>query len=311
MKKKIFVQSFVGFVLIMVGAVSFASEAPLMPDKVVQNRVFKNSFIELGASESPANDATSSNSSGSILQAASADKPKLKKFQSGDSQVALLELFSSEGCSSCPPADQWVSTWKDSPKLWKELVPVVFHVDYWDWMGWKDRFAKPEFTERQKAYNAAGLSNSVYTPGFFLNGEEWRGWFRQKKPTPKDGRKEGNLSANVGPGRASITFLPVENRALAAAGEDFIIHVTLLGADERVQVKHGENAGQVLDHDFVVLNYQKQSASIEDGVVKWELTLPSLDSLSSTSQNGRKAIALWVTSSQAMQPLQATGAWLD
>src|SRR5260221_1076653 len=60
---------------------------------------------------------------------------------------------------------------------WRQVVPVAFHVDYWDQLGWKDRFAKPEFTSRQQLYSASWQRGSVYTPCFVLNGEEWQGWF--------------------------------------------------------------------------------------------------------------------------------------
>ena len=98
-------------------------------------------------------------------------------FESGDTQSSLIELFTSEGCSSCPPAEKWLSALKSSPDLWKKTVPVAFHVDYWDHLGWRDRFAKPEFTSRQQRYAAAWGGDSVYTPGFVVNGKEWRGWF--------------------------------------------------------------------------------------------------------------------------------------
>src|ERR1043166_2112982 len=97
-------------------------------------------------------------------------------FESGDTQTALVELFTSEGCSSCPPAEKWLSAFKSNPDLWKKTVPVAFHVDYWDHLGWTDRFAKPEFTVRQQRYAAGFGGDSVYTPGFVINGKEWRGW---------------------------------------------------------------------------------------------------------------------------------------
>ena len=100
-----------------------------------------------------------------------------KTFESGDTQSSLIELFTSEGCSSCPPAEKWLSALKSSSDLWKKAVPVAFHVDYWDHLGWRDRFAKPEFTSRQHRYAAAWGGDSVYTPSFVVNGKEWRDWF--------------------------------------------------------------------------------------------------------------------------------------
>src|SRR5712671_5590397 len=114
------------------------------------------------------------------------------QFQSGATQTGLLELYTSEGCSSCPPAELWLSRLKESPKLWKDFVPVAFHVDYWDYLGWRDPWANKSFSERQHAYARAWRSDSVYTPGFVLNGKEWRAWSKQK-----DGPKSAGVKAGV------------------------------------------------------------------------------------------------------------------
>lgn len=79
-----------------------------------------------------------------------ADAEEALVFTSAPARVTLLELYSSEGCSSCPLADAWVNSLQAGPGLWTQLVPVVFHVDYWDYIGWKDRFATPAFTDRQR-----------------------------------------------------------------------------------------------------------------------------------------------------------------
>src|SRR5437899_10682781 len=80
-------------------------------------------------------------------------------FQSSEKQTALLELFTSEGCSSCPPAEAWLSRLQDSTGLWRDVVPVAFHVDYWDYLGWRDRWAAKDFSERQRAYAASWRSD--------------------------------------------------------------------------------------------------------------------------------------------------------
>src|SRR2546430_7383511 len=94
-------------------------------------------------------------------------------FESGPQKVHLLELFTSEGCSSCPPAEAWLSKLKSDPRLWKDFVPLAFHVDYWDRLGWRDPFAAKEWTARQYRYSATWKNESVYTPGFILDGREW------------------------------------------------------------------------------------------------------------------------------------------
>src|SRR6059036_4275966 len=87
-------------------------------------------------------------------------------FQSSGKQPALIELYTSEGCSSCPPAETWLSRLKESPGLWRDFVPMAFHVDYWDYLGWRDPWAAQEFSDRQRAYAQSWRSRRIYTPGF-------------------------------------------------------------------------------------------------------------------------------------------------
>ena len=82
-------------------------------------------------------------------------------YRSGVQQTGLLELYTSEGCSSCPPADRWLSSLKDDDGLWQELIPVAFHVDYWDYLGWRDRFAARDFSQRQRRYAAEQSMRTV------------------------------------------------------------------------------------------------------------------------------------------------------
>ena len=93
-------------------------------------------------------------------------------FQSSVQKVNLLELYTSEGCSSCPPADRWISQLKTDPRLWHEVVPVAFHVDYWDQLGWLDIYAKHDYSLRQYVHRQQGHVSSVYTPGVMVNGQE-------------------------------------------------------------------------------------------------------------------------------------------
>src|SRR5438034_11825938 len=104
--------------------------------------------------------------SSNLLAEQPGSSPPATTFESGETQSTLIELFTSEGCSSCPPAEKWLSVLKSNPDLWKKIIPVAFHVDYWDRLGSRDRLAKPEFTSRQPRYAAAWGGDSVYTPGF-------------------------------------------------------------------------------------------------------------------------------------------------
>src|SRR5436190_16245269 len=95
-------------------------------------------------------------------------------FESKPTRTHLIELFTSQGCSSCPPAEAWMSSLKNEARLWQDFVPIAFHVDYWDHLGWRDPFASKSWTDRQTDYSVHWKSESVYTPAFVLDGAVWR-----------------------------------------------------------------------------------------------------------------------------------------
>ena len=215
-------------------------------------------------------------------------------------QAMLVELYTSEGCSSCPPADRWLSGLRDDPRLWRELVPIAFHVDYWDYIGWTDRFATTDHGQRQRAYAADGRVGTVYTPGFVVDGREWRGWFRGHEPEPGERAAAGVLALELDAGKVEARF-----DATAEAGGEVDLHLVLLGFDLSSEVKSGENSGRTLRHDFVVLDYQRQPLLRADGGYRLRTDRPR-----SGVKAGRYAIAAWVTPKGGLEPLQAVGGWL-
>jgi len=221
-----------------------------------------------------------------------------KTFESSETQSSLIELFTSEGCSSCPSAEKWMSALKLNQDLWKKTVPIAFHVDYWDRLGWRDRFAKPEFTSRQQHYAAAWGGDSVYTPAFVVDGKEWRGWFGGNA-VPTTSTKVGVLRVSLGDdGRLSAAFVPetIQPRALA-------LNVALLGNDLESDVKRGENSGRKLHHDFVVLDLIKIDMANESN--RWT----GSGAVPMRSGNDKpSALAAWITENAI--PIQATGGWL-
>ena len=219
-------------------------------------------------------------------------------FESGETQSTLIELFTSEGCSSCPPAEKWLNGLKSDQELWKKIIPVAFHVDYWDRLGWRDRFAKPEFTSRQQHYAAAWGGDSVYTPGFVVNGKEWRGWFGGNA-TPTSSTKVGVFRVSLGAdGKLSASFIPETTQLRGLA-----LNVALLGNDLESDVKRGENNGRKLRHDFVVLDLIK--IDMANGSNGWTGSV----ALPMRSGNDKPtALAAWITENSI--PIQATGGWL-
>jgi len=222
---------------------------------------------------------------------------------SGVAQVQLLELYTSEGCSSCPPADAFVSRLKASPQLWQLWVPVVFHVDYWDYLGWKDPYAQPNFSRQQKRYQHQGISGSVYTPQFFINGGEWRGYFKNQA-LPEAKNQPGRLTLQIQQGQFTAAFTP-QTQSYSQ------LHLTLalLGSGLRTQVTRGENAQRQLHHDFVVL--QEYVLGAETGTntrFVWRGNLKSRPELAQRAE--RLAWAAWVVDDVQQRVVQATGAWL-
>ncbi len=214
-------------------------------------------------------------------------------LQSGERQTALVELYTSEGCSSCPRAEKWLSGFRQDKRLWQEIVPVAFHVDYWDGLGWPDRFARPAFSERQRQ-RAAAAGRSPYTPEIDLNGDEWRGYSR--RAIPASGKKVGQLTARADDGKIEVRFSPA---AGFAGGE---ARVVWLGTGLDTAVKRGENAGRKLTHDFVVLSSATAPLSREGE--NWSANLSNFAPPAEAS-----ALAVWVEDD--LQPVQAVGGWLD
>lgn len=156
----------------------------------------------------------------------------------------VVELYTSEGCSSCPPADHWLSTLKGRA----DVIALGFHVHYWDRLGWPDRFASEAYTRRQ--YELASLRGrqGVYTPQVLVDGQDWHDWPRlpmsasvpaQPAPEVELAREpDGRVHARVAPNAAATNRL---------AG-----YWVVLEHNHVSRVRAGENAGETLRHDHVV-----------------------------------------------------------
>jgi len=223
-------------------------------------------------------------------------------FQSAREQTALIELYTSEGCNSCPPAETWLSRLKESPGLWKDFVPLAFHVDYWDYLGWGNPWANKSFSDRQRAYAKQWRSDSIYTPGFVLNGKEWRDWSGRKDGPKSAGAKAGVLTvSSSGTNRWQVNFAP------ANTGEaGYEVHAALLAGNLSSNVKAGENRGRLLRHDFAVLALVKTSLVRSGDGAQGEFVLNKQRGAAGSDL----ALAVWITPAGRFEPLQATGGWL-
>ncbi len=176
--------------------------------------------------------------------------------QSGTQRVALLELYTSEGCSSCPPADRWLSELGPKGLAPARVVPLALHVDYWNYLGWADPFSQPRFTERQQTYRARGNASTVYTPQFVLNGREYRGWFRGEdlaRRLNSTGAPAATIRLKLA--RADETTLEATGGVSVsdtAKRERAEVYVALYESNLVNDVNTGENRGERLRHDYVV-----------------------------------------------------------
>lgn len=178
--------------------------------------------------------------------------PLLSAPSSGGREV-LVELFTSEGCSSCPKADELLARLKKDPPQGSRVIALSEHVDYWDGGGWRDRFSSPVFTRRQEAYARGVLGRGVYTPQLVVSGhlEAVGSDERAARAAILSAAREpqGAIAARVEEGGGS-PFLVVEAHWEGTAPAEVFLALVL--DHERSQVAGGENAGRTLEHVAVV-----------------------------------------------------------
>lgn len=170
--------------------------------------------------------------------------------RSGPTVTPVVELFTSEGCNSCPPADRWMSTLKTDPGV----VALAFHVDYWDRLGWKDRFASPAYTQRQAQTQASSGARFNYTPQVLLDGADRKDWPRIAAPLSAPQRQRPAARVDItlvrDAGRFSATIAPASGAPARLAA-----YWALTENNHSTAVKAGENEGVTLTHDHVVREY--------------------------------------------------------
>ena len=174
--------------------------------------------------------------------------------KSGAKTIPLLELYTSEGCSSCPPADKWLSKIKHTHD---EVTPLAFHVDYWDYIGWKDKFSKAEYSNRQRKIAAFGGAGFVYTPQFVFNGRDFKGWDNSRLNSAINQSQKfaarANLALDAINGEdGSITLKASAEATDHADAKETDVFVVLYENGLVTNVKAGENVGRELKHDYVV-----------------------------------------------------------
>lgn len=167
--------------------------------------------------------------------------------------VVVVELYTSQGCSSCPPADDFLAMLAMDPSI----MPLALHVDYWDYIGWADKFANPKFTDRQKAYAHQAGTRSIYTPQMIVGGlDRVEGYKREE--TGDAIRKHLKVAQDIGLtlNRKGNT-LTIRANATATLGGDTIIQLVRYIPSETVDIERGENAGKSITYYNIVTSWQK------------------------------------------------------
>ncbi len=189
---------------------------------------------------------------------------------SGSWRIPLVELYTSEGCSSCPPADRWLSGLTANHSSSERVIPLALHVDYWDYIGWKDRFAQSKFSARQTEMVRLNHSAIVYTPQVMLNGKDFRAW-------GSDSFSRAVSEINRQPAHAwiTLTLSPSSSNELqitanARARSGVALYVALYENDLQSKIKAGENQGRQLQHDSVVREWYGPLPMDRDGRVTWQ-----------------------------------------
>jgi len=172
-------------------------------------------------------------------------------------RVALVELYSSEGCNSCPPADAWLGQWKNSGAT-RSVVPLALHVDYWNGLGWTDRFSQHRFTERQQTLTDLAGGHTIYTPEVFVGGRELRTWSQQDSFQSRVDKliaepAQANIALDIKPqpGGALDLAARFDSRTAESAAR-LDAYVAVYENALSSQVGAGENRGATLHHERVV-----------------------------------------------------------
>ncbi len=227
-------------------------------------------------------------------------------YESPETPVPLVELYTSDARSSCNKAVEFFNAYKKKdPKtdLWKKFVPMAMHVSLWDIPGYKDPFSKKECNERLLAYQKKWRVSQVYAPTVVANGFEWGGWSRGQDIPVQNRGAAGVLKAD---GSIKEDFYEIEYKpATSMDGKVIVVNAALLGFGLRSKPSEGTNRNQSLQHEFVALQLKQQPLKPKDGLFAGSVEL---------SKKGlwmkEYAVIFWVSEKGDNTSLQATGGYL-
>jgi len=194
---------------------------------------------------------------------AQTDEPRY--FESKAHKTSLLELYTSEGCSSCPPAEKWLARIPQTVLDQSAIIPLTFHVTYWDYIGWKDKFASQQYDHRQRKMVIQEGGSTVYTPQFFINSRTQRGIDRALNKLVRSKKQPSRLMI-----KAAVTETDQKlniNLSLEPLlkGLDKVVRVNVAAFENDIRsvIEAGENEGRVSQHQYVVRELKTALMSLE------------------------------------------------
>ena len=216
-----------------------------------------------------------------------------QQFSSPSTQVSILELFTSQGCEECPDSDKLLSEFQKNPALFKKVIPIAYHVDYWNDKGWEDPLSSEASTKKQYEYATIWRKPSIYTPLFALNGKPTRFWDIDELDldTPHQ-NKPGILSVKLN-NKKFMTVHFDSNNKKHIKQTNVVIHANILAMDFTTKVLSGTNKGKTLHNDFVSMALKTKKSLIRDKKLSEMMHIPEF----TKQQEKDYYMVLWLTDS--------------
>ena len=188
-----------------------------------------------------------------LMATATAPQASECTVRSGPGTAALVELYTSEGCDSSPPADRWLSTFAEkSGQSRYSVVPIAFHVDYWDYLGWRDPFGDARYSNRQRTSARASGARTVYTPQVMIDGRDFPAWRSGGAPKAFEAVNARAARAYLGITRSGRSAKVSARLAADGKRGGATLFVAITESNLSTKVSAGENRGKLLRHEFVV-----------------------------------------------------------
>jgi hypothetical protein len=225
--------------------------------------------------------------------------------RTGPQTTALVELYTSEGCDSCPPADRWLQGLAGRGLAPERVVPLSLHVNYWDYIGWKDPYAQQRFADRQRKLAQVMRARIVYTPQVLLQGQDFRGWggraFDEAVATINARPANAGISLTLESGQPDTLSVRVRAELIEQGdGMDAALYLASYENQLVSRVSAGENRGRTLAHDYVVFEWLGPIA-FTGGRVDERRALPLLPN----AVRANSGVAAFVQNRRTAEVLQA------